>query len=608
MAKSKHDSPSPKKKRSKDTSKHQSNQQFRSQFENHASTSSSKRKAESRPPSADHGIKRLATGKGPSQSGNVLDEATFKRQFAADFCKVKEEELENAVTAPISTPARLNSVPNAPDRESSLPINPVTPGVRGDSQAASLTQHRFGPEEVLISIIFRQPFAEQLARAGIEHFIQEGRRDYHAGNELGISRVNDFIALLDSKGIPDDLRARVVGMLQQDLRESCNNLHARIGDLGLRSSSEPVPADAHRAMAADGDRSGTMTVSRLEGVEIPTAPSESNRATATSTQRETLQGSHTAESDSSSYVPDDGRDETVDNWQEKARELATGVETRNIVKALPRQSRPPETAGATSHNNNGCGTGTEKSSGSKSESRMSRMRSVDVLRHDKTITGEEASDASVEDDNSDYVDGGENVLSSWRKPSVPTTPVKKRRSAKHRSLRNVEQYGTAMVKKAFDIFARCAISACSIAPREDDDPVEIRAHALKAWRKVGYTQKGEWEKLFADRHKADADISNKGHKLLESDQLLPLVIPHFHSRAWVTGSSHQDSQGAAASSQLTPAESMASTSQDRHHTPHDTTLTVSASSASRPEPSSSAAPASSFSKLAWQPTHEQTTY
>jgi hypothetical protein len=68
-----------------------------------------------------------------------------------------------------------------------------------------------------------------------------------------------------------------------------------------------------------------------------------------------------------------------------------------------------------------------------------------------------------------------------------------RRSSKPlKSLPNVRLYGTSRPKTAFDIFARCTISAWAIVPGPDDDSIKIREHAKVKWLKVPVEQKIAW--------------------------------------------------------------------------------------------------------------------
>lgn len=385
MAKSKS---SPKESRSKTPSKPPSDE---GPHKSHESASFSKRKADFRAVDTQTQSKRLAVGKERGRPIEAtLDEATFKKQFAADFYNVpiKKEPIDTALESP-PTPAVSQFLPNTSSQVPSVSRSSATPRDGKSDQFTDSARKDFSPEEVLVSIVFRQPFVEQLAKVGIEHFIQEGG----PCNDFGINRVQDFIARLDSTGIHDDLRIRVVGLLQQNLRSTCNTLRARIGDIG-----------------------------RLSPDKNPKPPFEA----------------------------------------EYSKE-STSVE------------------------NHSCSINGAK----------------DVGSHRTKLTS--------------------SLVPAIKQPSGSQSVV--------------QQYGTASMKGAFDILARCVIDACSLAPRDDDDPVMIRQYAHKAWRKVSYLQKSDWQNLFDRRYDSETNIFSRGQDVLRAHRLLALVVPDFHLRVWDTGTS-----------------------------------------------------------------------
>lgn len=93
------------------------------------------------------------------------------------------------------------------------------------------------------------------------------------------------------------------------------------------------------------------------------------------------------------------------------------------------------------------------------------------------------------------------------------------------------------MKCAFDLLARCVIDACSLAPMDGDDPVKTRQYAHRAWRKVSYLQKSDWQNLFDARYDPGANVFARGQDLLRFHNLLAHVVPGFHSRVWKVGPS-----------------------------------------------------------------------
>lgn len=361
------------------------------QRKDHRSADFSKRKAESHTADSQKQSKRPAVGNGRNRSTETpLDEATFKRQFAANFYEVPiKKEPNNTVLLPPSKPAASHSLPNTPGRAHSVPFTAATSHDGEGHQSIDSARKDFSPEEVLVSIIFRQPFVEQLAKVGIEQFIQEGGPCH----DFGISRVQGFITRLDGMGIVDDLRTRVVDLLQQNLQDFCNALHARISDIGTLSS-KPAPK---RSLGADAEHSET------------------------------------------SIIYDDQR-----GFIEGVKDLASN--------------------------------------------------------------GKKLSFSAV---------------SAINPPSDSQSIIQK--------------YGTKSMKCGFDLLSRCVIDACSLAPRDDDDPAKIRRYAHQVWLKVDHHRKGEWQNLFDARHDPGTNIFARGQDLLQSQQLLALVVPGFHSRVWEAG-------------------------------------------------------------------------
>lgn len=86
-------------------------------------------------------------------------------------------------------------------------------------------------------------------------------------------------------------------------------------------------------------------------------------------------------------------------------------------------------------------------------------------------------------------------------------------------------YGTRCPKAAFDIFARCTISAWAAATHPDDTSIKIREYALLRWRKVPWEQKSVWQKLHEDRHDPAVDVDHTGRRLLLSQDLLKVMVP-----------------------------------------------------------------------------------
>lgn len=95
----------------------------------------------------------------------------------------------------------------------------------------------------------------------------------------------------------------------------------------------------------------------------------------------------------------------------------------------------------------------------------------------------------------------------------------------NKSATNLRVYGTICPKAAFDIFARCTISAWAAAPHPDDTATKIREYAKIRWRKVPWEQKSAWQKLFEDRYDPATDLSYTGRRLLLSQDLLKGVVP-----------------------------------------------------------------------------------
>ncbi|KAM0721576.1 hypothetical protein Q7P37_002501 [Cladosporium fusiforme] len=604
MAKSKHGcSPSKKKKKS---STHQTDHDDRSIDQ--VAVSPSKRKAEGKSPNADHGNKRPARSGG--QAATAHDAATFKRQFAADFhgMPIKEEPNDDAAPAPTFSSIGKSPLSDVPNCKSSPPANPATAVAGGDIQVAGLAHKNFKPEEVLISIILRQPFAEQLARVGIEQFIQEGHGAAGLGIESSIARVQDFVAQLDRIGIPDDIRAHVVGMLQQNLRDSCNDLNARIGDLGASSAPVSQKADLNPTADPDDGNSDTIAVAKQSGSQAPKIQSSSNPDSATPIPREKLQKFHLAQSDFTSSVSDDGYDPELSNLLGSIRGSSAQLErhSSHAHESPSLQSQPAEKTRSDTPQSTPGESGAMPPSSARRRTRASQSRCVDVPPNDNKATREhhdndrEESEGSAADDNSEYIEGAENVLSNWKKPSIPATPAAKKASRAKQTINTIQQYGVPTVKWTFDIFARCAITACSFAPRDDDDPIEIRRHAHKTWHKIDYSQKSEWEKLFVCRSDANANIFTKGYQLLESNQLLPLVIPHFETRAWITGISRSRTQESLSGLQIAPhrhepQKSASSAHQSQHVVPSSPASIASQTGTDHSKPSSSTAIVSSSS-------------
>lgn len=246
MAKSK--SNSSKKLHSKSPSKPHSSG---GQRKDHRSANFSKRKAETHTADNQKHSKRPAVGNGRNRPTETpLDEATFKRQFAAKFYDVPiKKEPADTVLLPPPKPAASHSLPNTSGRAHSVPFTAATSHDGEGHQSIDSARKDFGPEEVLVSIIFRKPFVEQLAKVGIEQYIQEGGPCH----DLGINRVQGFITRLDGMGIVDDLRIRVVDLLQQNLQDFCNALHARISDIGTLSTTSAKLPTTKRSLGVGVD-------------------------------------------------------------------------------------------------------------------------------------------------------------------------------------------------------------------------------------------------------------------------------------------------------------------------------------------------------------------
>lgn len=91
-----------------------------------------------------------------------------------------------------------------------------------------------------------------------------------------------------------------------------------------------------------------------------------------------------------------------------------------------------------------------------------------------------------------------------------------------RSLDNLLLYGTLKAKTAFDIFARCAITACANGLGDEKSSVDIRGSAHNVWRRLTHKDKSPWEELFKVR-RTDAAVFDKGQKLLESQGLISRI-------------------------------------------------------------------------------------
>lgn len=357
------------------------------------SASFNKRKADSNTVDTQKHSKRPAVGNGRNRpTEKPLDEATFKRQFAANFYDVpmKKEPADTTLAQP-PTPAVSRSLPNTSSRVHSLPPSPAPPQDGERDQITNSARKDFSPEEVLVSIIFRQPFVEQLAKIGIEQFIQEGGPCH----DFGISRVQGFITRLDGMGIVDGLRTRVVDLLQQNLQDFCNALHARISDIGTLSSESARPPSAKRGLSADAGHSET------------------------------------------SIIYDDQGGLGVKDPPSKGKKLS-----------------------------------------------FSAVSAMNPTSDSQSI---------------------------------------------------IQKYGTKSMKCGFDLLSRCVIDACSLAPRDGDDPSKIRRYAHQAWLKVDHHRKGEWQNLFDARHDPGTNIFAIGQDLLRSQQLLALVVPGYHSRVGEAG-------------------------------------------------------------------------
>lgn len=95
----------------------------------------------------------------------------------------------------------------------------------------------------------------------------------------------------------------------------------------------------------------------------------------------------------------------------------------------------------------------------------------------------------------------------------------------NKSTTNMRLYGTRCPKAAFDVFARCTISAWAAAPHPDDTSIKIREYALLRWRKVPWEQKSVWQKLHEDRHDPAVDVDYTGRRLLLTQDLLRVMVP-----------------------------------------------------------------------------------
>jgi hypothetical protein len=150
-----------------------------------------------------------------------------------------------------------------------------------------------------------------------------------------------------------------------------------------------------------------------------------------------------------------------------------------------------------------------------------------LSKHDSSDT---TSDSESTDDHapseSDYIEhrssvpAGDLTVQPLESNAGPSTATDWDKAAT-----NMRLYGTRCPKAAFDIFARCTISAWAAAPHPDDTPTEIRQYALLRWRKVPWEQKSVWQKLFEDRHDPAINVYYTGRRLLLSQDLLKVMVP-----------------------------------------------------------------------------------
>jgi hypothetical protein len=93
---------------------------------------------------------------------------------------------------------------------------------------------------------------------------------------------------------------------------------------------------------------------------------------------------------------------------------------------------------------------------------------------------------------------------------------------------NVLLYGCRRPKAAFDIYARCAISACMVGPGDESTAMDIRDQAHRIWRGVPRPDKVQWDHLFEARH-SNVDIFKKGHELLKKQGMLARLKPDYNT-------------------------------------------------------------------------------
>jgi hypothetical protein len=91
---------------------------------------------------------------------------------------------------------------------------------------------------------------------------------------------------------------------------------------------------------------------------------------------------------------------------------------------------------------------------------------------------------------------------------------------------NLRLYGCRQPRTAFDIYARCAISACTVGPGDESTAMDIREQAHRIWRDASRCDKVKWDELFENRH-MDANVFKKGHGLLETQGLLAKLRPRY---------------------------------------------------------------------------------
>jgi hypothetical protein len=91
---------------------------------------------------------------------------------------------------------------------------------------------------------------------------------------------------------------------------------------------------------------------------------------------------------------------------------------------------------------------------------------------------------------------------------------------------NLRIYGCRRPKASFDVYARCAISACMIGPGDESTAMDIRDQAHRIWRSVPRSGKVEWDLLFDMRH-SNVDIFKRGHELLKTQGVLAKLKPDY---------------------------------------------------------------------------------